>query len=282
MSEGKKLLAVMAHPDDETFGIGGTLAYYAKQKVEVSLICATKGEAGEVDPVFLEGFSSVADLRESELKCAADTLGIKNLHFLNYRDSGMLGSKDNEHPRALINAPLEKVAEDISQIIQKVKPQVIITFDEIGGYFHIDHIKIHQTTKMAFYQLIKSTDARLFRPDKLYLYTIPKTTMKFIVKIVPLLGKDPRRFGQNKDIDLVKITEHDFPIHAKIKYSRVKKERLSASQCYASQGGENVNKGAAGLLRGWSGPFEYFIREYPEPNSSIIENDLFTNLTNSQ
>jgi len=277
----EKLLAVMAHPDDETFGIGGTLAYYSKQNVDVSLICATKGEAGEVDPIHLQGYSNVGELRESELRCAASILGIKNLHFLDYRDSGMLSSKDNEHPLALINTPLQKLAEDISQIIQKTKPQVVITFDQIGGYFHIDHIKIHEATKMAFNQLINSTDKNNFKPNKLYFYTIPKSTMKILVRILPFLGKNPHEFGKNKDIDLVKISQKDFPIHAKIDYSSVKIERITASRCYVSQGGGNLNTGAAGLLRGWAGPFEYFIREYPEPTSSKMETDLFSNLANS-
>ncbi len=278
MKEKRSLLAILAHPDDETFGIGGTLAYYARQNVSVSLICATKGEAGEVDPIFLEKFSSIAELREAELRCAASILGIKNVYFLNYRDSGMLGSEANDHPQALINIPLEKIAADILQIIQKEKPQVVITFDPIGGYFHIDHIQIHKAVKLAFDQLILSTDDFVFKPKNLYLYTIPKSIMKIIVKVLPFLGKDPHRFGKNKDIDLIKITANDFPIHARINYSSVKKERLKASRCYASQGGSKINEGAAGLLRGWSGPYECFIRDFPEPDIAKLETDLFSNV----
>jgi len=92
---------VLAHPDDETFGMGGTLALYASQGVEVHLVCATRGEVGEMDPKLLEGFASIAERRESELCCAADMLGLKAVHFLDYRDSGMPGSPDNTHPMAL-------------------------------------------------------------------------------------------------------------------------------------------------------------------------------------
>ncbi len=75
-TEKRKLLVVLAHPDDETFGTGGTLAYYASKGVEVHLICATRGEVGDVEPELLEGFDSIADLRENELRCAAETLGL--------------------------------------------------------------------------------------------------------------------------------------------------------------------------------------------------------------
>ena len=95
------LLAVLAHPDDETFGMGGTLALYARRGVNVHLVCATRGEVGEVAPHFLENFQSIGDLREHELRCAAQKLGLSSVDFLDYRDSGMAGSPENEHPQAL-------------------------------------------------------------------------------------------------------------------------------------------------------------------------------------
>ena len=90
MDENKKvLLAVLAHPDDESFGMGGTLAYYASKGVDVYLVCATRGEVGDVDPKYLEGFHSIAERREAELRCAAGILDLAGVTFLNYRDSGM-------------------------------------------------------------------------------------------------------------------------------------------------------------------------------------------------
>ncbi len=108
--EKRTLLSVLAHPDDESFGMGGTLAMYAEDGTDVHLICATRGEAGEVDPEFLEGLPSIAHLREMELRCAVDKLGLKEVKLLNYRDSGMTGSADNLNPEALINAPQDQVA----------------------------------------------------------------------------------------------------------------------------------------------------------------------------
>jgi N-acetyl-1-D-myo-inositol-2-amino-2-deoxy-alpha-D-glucopyranoside deacetylase len=101
------LLAVLAHPDDESFGMGGTLALYAARGVEVHLVCATRGEVGEVSPELMKGFSSIAERREAELRCAAGVLGLAGVHFLDYRDSGMPGSEDNTHPQALAAQPLE-------------------------------------------------------------------------------------------------------------------------------------------------------------------------------
>ena len=146
----KKILAVLAHPDDESFGMGGTLALYAQQGAEVHLICATRGEAGEVDEKFLEGYDSIAERRESELRCAASHLGLKNVHFLSYRDSGMTGSLDNQHPEALINAPLEKVTGEVVEYIRTLQPDLVLTFDPVGGYHHPDHIHIQKAAVEAF------------------------------------------------------------------------------------------------------------------------------------
>ena len=94
------MLAVLAHPDDESFGMGGTLALYARRGVAVHLVCATRGEAGEVDEQLLSGKRSIAELRENELRCAAQKLGLAGVHFLGYRDSGMAGSGWRERPES--------------------------------------------------------------------------------------------------------------------------------------------------------------------------------------
>jgi LmbE family N-acetylglucosaminyl deacetylase len=269
----RRLLAVLAHPDDETFGIGGTLALYDRRGVEITLICATRGEAGEVAPKYLHGYASVAELREAELRAAADKLGISEIIFLDRRDSGMPGIDANNHPKALMRASLAELSDEIAGHIRRIRPQVVITFDPYGGYGHPDHIHIQRATHIAFNQALVE-DPEL-EPIKLYDYTIPKHIMRWMVRVMPLLRKDPRKFGQNRDIDLSAISEKDFPIHAIIDYSAVKKYRLAASACYASQGGSKVNSDAAGLLRGWAIDREYFIRAYPPADSNVHERDLF-------
>jgi LmbE family N-acetylglucosaminyl deacetylase len=274
------LLSVLAHPDDESFGMGGTLAKYAKAGTEVHLICATRGEAGEVDPEYLEGFSSIGQLRESELFCAVEKLGIEEVHLLGYRDSGMSGSADNNKPEALVNAPLNQVAEEIAEIIRRIKPQVILTFDPIGGYRHPDHIYIHQAATKAFYlagdpNFISSYPPHT--PGKLYYHTISRHFIRFIVRLLPLLGKNPARYGKNKDIDLTQLDGDDFPIHARIDYSIVKEEKNAAAACHASQGGKGMTRGfirwITWLLR--VKPEDQFMQAFPEPDQDIIKYVLF-------
>ena len=103
MPNKKVLLAVFAHPDDESFGPGGTLARYAAEGVQVYYLCATRGDVGEVDEALLtrNGHATAADLRTQELMCAARALGLAGVEFLDYRDSGMSGSPENQHPASL-------------------------------------------------------------------------------------------------------------------------------------------------------------------------------------
>jgi LmbE family N-acetylglucosaminyl deacetylase len=281
----KRILAVLAHPDDESFGMGGTLAKYASEGASVHLICATRGESGEVDPEFLDGYSSIADLRETELTCAAKALGIEQVHLLSYRDSGMIGSQSNQHPQALINAPLESVAEEIAEYIRKFKPQVVLTFDPIGGYRHPDHIFIHQAATRAF-ALAGDTGFRsefpAFQPSKLFYHTIPRNFIRFNVRLLKLLGKDPTRYGKNKDIDLTKMAGDNFPVHARIQYSAVRDKKMEASRCHASQGGQGLTRGPlrwiAWLLGGK--PADQFMQAYPDPadlNGKVVD-DLFADL----
>jgi LmbE family N-acetylglucosaminyl deacetylase len=243
--EQKRLLAVMAHPDDETFGMGGTLAHYARAGVEVDLICATRGEVGEVDPERLEGYRSVGELREHELRCAAHELGIKQIYFLGYRDSGMPGSPENQHPQALFQAPVEQVAAKIVHFIREIHPQVVVTFDPNGGYMHPDHIAVHKATVLAFKQ---AGDAQYtgdalppYQPQKLYYHVMPHGFMKLAVRLMPVFGKDPHKFGKNGDIDLTAILATSFPVNARIDYKKVAEVRDRASACHASQGGDRTS-----------------------------------------
>ncbi len=274
----RKLLVVMAHPDDETFGTGGTLAYYASKGVEVHLICATRGEVGDVEPEMLVGFESIADLRENELRCAAETLGISQVHMLDYRDSGMPGSIDNVHPRALAAAPLEQVAGEIVKFIRELKPEVVVTFDPIGGYYHPDHIAIQKATVKAFYAAADGEQYKdglePFQSSKLYFHTFPKGFMKMALFFLRLFGKDPTKFGKNGDINLVPIAAANFPINARVDYRSVLEKRDKASACHASQGGARMTSGAMSLMRRIFGISDQYMRAYPVPGKHV-ERDLF-------
>jgi len=285
------LLAVLAHPDDESFGMGGTLALYASRGAEVHLVCATRGEVGEVAPELLKGFNSIAELRESELRCAAGILGLAGVHFLDYRDSGMPGSPDNQHPQALAAQPLDEVAANIVCYIRELKPQIVLTFDPIGGYRHPDHIAIQRATVRAFEQannpdfapdsnpVSSGPDQALITPQRLYFHIFPKGILKFAVKFLPLIGKDPHKFGTNGDIDLASIAEVDFPTHARINIRAVQEKKEKAGACHASQGGGRMGGGLISFFMHLFGGTEAFMRAYPpvERGEKVMK-DLFESL----
>jgi LmbE family N-acetylglucosaminyl deacetylase len=267
MTKPRTLLSVLAHPDDESFGMGGTLALYAQQGWDVYLICATRGEAGTVDPHHMEGFSSIAELREGELRCAAQHLGLKDVFFLDYHDSGMPGMDANKHPKAQINAPIEEVAAKVVKTIRELQPDIIVTFDPIGGYRHPDHIHIHNATVLAFEKAADPAFApevgAPFQPGKLYFHTIPRGFLKFAVRLIRLFGGDPTKWGRNKDIDLASLAEVDFPTHARIDYTKLSEKKTLASACHASQGGSQMRRGVIGWVFRLLGEKDTYMRAYP-------------------
>ncbi len=286
-SRKRRILAVLAHPDDETFGMGGTLALYASQGVEVFLVCATRGEVGEVDASFKEKFQSAACLRTQELKCAAEILGIREVIYLNYRDSGMPGSPENQHPNALAAQPVRAVAEKIAHIIRNIKPDVILTFDPIGGYRHPDHIAVHQATVLAFELAAQPGSFEdpgslpSFKAERLYFHVINRTFLKASILTLRLLGQDPRQFGKNKDIDLLSIAEQDFPTHVCVNYTPVADLQAQAAACHASQGGGKMNKGLRGLINAlFVRKADQFMQAYPAvEEKSACKRDLFAGLS---
>jgi LmbE family N-acetylglucosaminyl deacetylase len=278
--EKQTILAVLAHPDDESFGMGGTLALYASRGVDVHLVCATRGEVGEVAPELLKGFDSIADLRESELRCAAGILGLAGVHFLDYRDSGMPGSPDNTHPKALAFQPLDEVAANVVCYIRKLKPQVVLTFDPIGGYRHPDHIAIQRATALAFERAADIYFAPqsnpVWQPQRLYFHKMPNGLLKFAVKFLPLIGRDPHKFGTNGDIDLVPIAEVNFPTNARIDIRSVLEKKEKAGNCHASQGGGRMGGGPVSLLMHLFNNSETFMRAYPPvQKGEKVAKDLF-------
>ncbi|RPI34162.1 MAG: GlcNAc-PI de-N-acetylase [Chloroflexota bacterium] len=274
------LLAVLAHPDDESFGMGGTLALYARRGVQVHLVCATRGEVGEVDEEHMNGYQTIADLRVQELRCAAEKLGLAGVHFLDYRDSGMPGSPENLHPKSLVQAPLDQAAKDVAHYIRMLKPQVVITFDPIGGYRHPDHIAVHNATVRAFHIAGDANEypgeLPPYQPQKLYFHTFSRRFFRIALRLMPLFGINPRRFGRNHDIDLTTLAIEDFPVNAQIDYREVAEAKAEASACHASQEGPQMRGGIMGLIFRLIGDNETYMRAYPDPEERHIERDLFS------
>jgi LmbE family N-acetylglucosaminyl deacetylase len=173
-----RLMAVLAHPDDESLGVGGTLAKYASEGVEVFLVTATRGESGRYrglpsdDPQH-PGRSALANIREAELRAAASALGLREVSLLDYRDSYL----DLANPREAIAT--------IVRHIRRVQPQVVVTFGPDGAYGHPDHVAISQFTTAAVvaaadhaYRFDGAQAGRPHAVSKLYYIAWPESTWK--------------------------------------------------------------------------------------------------------
>lgn len=278
------LLVVLAHPDDESFGMGGTLAFYAWCGAAVHLVCATGGELGNAPPDLLQGYGSLAELRQDELRCAAAQLELTSVEMLGYRDSGMPGTPDNQHPQALAAAPLDEVAARVTHTIRRLRPQVVVTFDPIGGYRHPDHIVMNRATVKAFYAAgspdAYPDDLPPYRPQKLYFVTFRRTFLRLMVLLMPLFGKDPRRFGRNQDVDIAAIARENFPIHAWIDSLPVIERKVAAIACHRTQTeGPSLTQGFWGWMSRRMSARETFMRAYPPAPAGLYERDLFAGVT---
>ena len=287
IDSARRLLIAFAHPDDESFGPGGTAIHYAKKQVAVHYVCGTRGEAGEVDSSHLAAGQTVADLRTQELRCAADILGFAGLHFLNYRDSGMEKSRDNQHPASLHQAPLTEVVEKITYLIRKIRPQAVLTFDPQGGYFHPDHIKMHQATTQAFHtagdaaQFAHHSESGLlpYQPQKLYYTAFSHRMIKIFVKLLPLFGQDPAAFGKNKDINLERIVAIEAPITTRIKVSPYFELGQQAAACHTSQM-ENGPPNLPNIIQRMLSRYDTYTRIVPPfPTGTPRETDLFAGVS---
>ena len=280
----RRLLVAFAHPDDESFGPAGTIIHYARQGVAVHLVCATRGEAGDVEPELLAGYSSLAGLRTEELRCAARPLELAALYLLDHRDSGMENTPENQHPDCLLQAPLAEVVEEITGLIRHIQPQVILTHDPSGGYFHPDHIKVHQATRLAFDAAgdpdsFPEQIAQGLAPhqtQKLYYTAFPRRILKIMTKLLPLLGQDPEAFGRNHDVNVKRIAEVDQAVTTKISISKYYEASQRAAHCHRSQNGGSSRR-IIDLL-GRLTRFDTFSRAFPPWENGSVEKDLFEGL----
>ncbi|MET8624394.1 N-acetyl-1-D-myo-inositol-2-amino-2-deoxy-alpha-D-glucopyranoside deacetylase [Kitasatospora sp. NPDC004669] len=156
---GRSLLLVHAHPDDESIGNGATMARYAAEGTRVTLVTCTLGEGGEVIPPGLAHLTAdredaLGAHRIGELTEAMRALGVTDFRFLGgpgrYRDSGMMGVPDNDVPGCFWRADVDEAAGHLVAVIREVRPQVLVTYDENGGYGHPDHIQAHRVAMRAY------------------------------------------------------------------------------------------------------------------------------------
>lgn len=276
----KTLLAVLAHPDDESYGIGGTLARFAAEGVDVHVVIATDGAAGSVDKEWAGDRTRLSEARASEVKAAAQVLGAQ-VHLLAYQDSGYIGDSANEEPLAFTNIDPESVSKQIVELIRSLKPQVVITHDETGGYFHPDHIRCCLVTTDAFFDAgdpdkYPDIGPEPYQPQRLYYTAFSKKWVRIISFMMRLRGMDPTRIGRNQDIDITKMGVSPEKITTRINYSRYWDIKRLASAEHGSQGG---GTGFSRMIPTWIQKRilsqETYIRVHPPPQGKLREKTLF-------
>ena len=238
VSASKRLLLVHAHPDDETINNGVTMAKYAKDGAQVTLVTCTRGEEGEVLVAELASLASDKDdklgqHREIELKDAMAHLGISDFRFLGapnkkWRDSGMMGMPQNDRDDVFWKSDLEESANELVSIILEIKPQVLITYDEFGGYGHPDHIKAHQVAMRA----AEIAETKGWRIEKIYWNTIPRSVIQMGIEKMKEVGSD--FFGAESADDLP-FAKPDELVTSVVHASEFVPQKLAAMKAHATQ-----------------------------------------------
>jgi N-acetyl-1-D-myo-inositol-2-amino-2-deoxy-alpha-D-glucopyranoside deacetylase len=181
------LLLVHAHPDDESISTGGVMAMAHEQGRRVVLVTATRGEVGEIHN--MDEASSrprLAEIRTEELRRAGRLLGVDRQVFLGYRDSGMVGTPDNDHPGSFHRAGLLQAAQLLAMVVREERPDVVVTYGADGRYGHPDHVKAHEVTVAALDLL----DAEGWQPAKAYFVCIAESGMRRMAEMLREAGRE--------------------------------------------------------------------------------------------
>jgi N-acetyl-1-D-myo-inositol-2-amino-2-deoxy-alpha-D-glucopyranoside deacetylase len=179
------LMCVHAHPDDEAISTGGVLARYASEGIETVLVTCTNGELGDAPGGIKPGepghvAAEVVALRRAELEASCRVLGVGHLELLGYRDSGMMGWPSNDTPSAFWHADVTAAAVRLGALIERFRPQVVVTYDENGFYGHPDHIQAHRVT-------VRACEATGI-PDKLYYPAVPVSAIPRMAALLAARG----------------------------------------------------------------------------------------------
>jgi len=234
----RRIMFVHAHPDDETVGTGATMAHYAAEGAHVSLVTCTLGEEGEIHvPALSQLAAAEADQlggwRIHELDLACEALGVADHRFLggagHYRDSGMMGLKENEHPRCFWQADVDDAAKLLLPAFDEVRPQVLVTYDTFGFYGHPDHIQAHRVATRAAEM---AADAGI-GPAKIYWMTVSRSSIERGFEAFRDSADNP--FGDAKSIDDIPFGTPDEEITACVDGRAQSARKSAAIDAHASQ-----------------------------------------------
>ena len=281
----RRLLLVHAHPDDETIGTGATMAKYAAEGAQVTLVTCTLGEEGEILVPELERLASdredgLGQHRIGELAAACAALGVTDHRFLGgpgrWRDSGMMGTPQNERPDCFWRADLAEATEALVAVIREVRPQVVVTYDDNGGYGHPDHIQAHRVTVAAVAAAAEPGNGggEPWRVAKLYFTAFPKSVLQAGIDRLKDLGEtnffgadsaDDLPFGVPDDQVTTEIDARPF-LSSKLQAMRAHATQISVDGPFFALS-DNVGHEAMGI--------EYFTLAGPNGVVAVRETDLF-------
>ncbi len=280
----RKLMVIFAHPDDEG-AIAGTLAYYARQGVDVTLVCATRGEVGEISDPSLATPETLAEVRQRELETACDLLGIQHLEFLDWRDSGMDGTPENEDPRALVQADPDEVTEQLVGLMRQYQPDVVITFEPFGWYGHPDH-QVMSRWATAAYDLVGdaaaySESGAAWQPGRLFHAVISFSKFREMIETAVKAGY-LEEAGFGVDIPAEQQLKTETAVTHLIDIHDLFDTKHAAMMAHRTQFGKDnmFRKIPKELMLKASGN-EHFIQVSPPPPAGLSENrltDLFAGL----
>ena len=233
--KGFRLLLVHAHPDDETINNGSTMAMYVALGAEVTLITCTRGEEGEVlvpDLAHLAASQSdsLGEHRVQELAQAMKALGVSDHRFLgegvtSYRDSGMRGTEPNNRADTFWKADFDEATSLLVKVIDEIKPHIMITYDEFGGYGHPDHIQAHRVAMEAAKK--SSWDI-----PKIYWNVMPKSVIQEGIDAMKKIGSD---FMGAESADDLPFAKDDSFVHARIDGNAYVEQKMDAMRAHATQ-----------------------------------------------
>ncbi len=272
------MLITVAHPDDETFGSGSTIAHYAAAGVEVHVGCATRGEAGEIAPESDATPETLGDVREAELRSAADVLGVHRVQLLGFRDSGVIPADQNDDPAVFINANEADVIVKLTRLIRDVRLHVVLTMASDGGTGHPDHVRISELTirtfKLAAHPGYMEHGGLVHAPSKLYYGQIPRSVMQGFMDAIA--AEHPEVLEQMREMGIDKFGVDDDEISTRVDVSDVIETRLKANACHVSQGSPFDMLPPDMLQMALS--TDYFTRAIPGWTGGEQGNDLFVGL----
>jgi N-acetyl-1-D-myo-inositol-2-amino-2-deoxy-alpha-D-glucopyranoside deacetylase len=267
------LLLVHAHPDDEAISTGGAMMKARDDGHRVVMVTATRGEVGEI--YNMDEASSrprLGEIRTHELETAARILGVNRGEFLDYRDSGMVGTTDNNDPRSFHQAPLNEAAARLVAILREEKPDVVVTYGEDGTYGHPDHVKAHFVTNVALDQMLGSSES--WSPKKLYYNAIPRSMMQAFVERMP---EEARRQQSESSIQIVGTP--DELVTTRVDVSKYTDRKRQAFQAHVSQNDPNSwFVTMADQIYELAFGTEYFQLARGKPGSALPETDLFSGI----